>query len=140
MKVALRFLLIPRSGIKHHKRSGQSNTFSHKEHPFSQFISYFTSRRISFAINLTASSLDINNTMLFSVATTLTLAAAFPLTLGSPLLETRQNGVTCQTSDGSPKTGDVTDVINQLRGRGGNCPQKNGEASGTRFFQSPHDQ
>ena len=72
--------------------------------------------------------------MYFFAATTLTLAATLPLVFGSPILDARQNGVTCQTSDGSPVTGDVTDVINQLRGLGGHCPQTNGEASGKRPF------
>lgn len=68
--------------------------------------------------------------MYFTKTTVLALVAAIPLALSSPILETRQNGVTCQTSSGSPLTPDVTDVINQLRGQGGNCPQTNGEASG----------
>ena len=71
-------------------------------------------------------------------ATVLALIAAVPLALSSPILETRQNGVTCQTSSGSPLTTDVTDVINQLRGQGGNCPQTNGEASGKPFHLHPH--
>ena len=68
--------------------------------------------------------------MYFTKATVLALIAAIPLALSSPILESRQNGVTCQTSSGSPLTDDVTDVINQLRGQGGSCPQTNGEASG----------
>ena len=72
--------------------------------------------------------------MYFTKATALALFAALPLALTSPILETRQNGVTCQTSSGSPITADVTDVINQLRGQGGNCPQTNGEASGKTSF------
>ena len=63
-------------------------------------------------------------------ATSLALLAASPVVFGSPLLEIRQNGVTCQTSSGSPLTDDVTNVINELNGRGGNCNQTNGEASG----------
>jgi hypothetical protein len=47
----------------------------------------------------------------------------------SPTLNARQNGVTCQTSDGSPETGDVTFVINEIRDRGDNCRQTNGAAS-----------
>lgn len=72
--------------------------------------------------------------MYFTKATVLAFIAAIPLTLSSPILETRQNGVTCQTSSGSPITADVTDVINQLRGQGGSCPQTNGEASGKPFY------
>ncbi|KKY23412.1 hypothetical protein UCDDS831_g03143 [Diplodia seriata] len=51
------------------------------------------------------------------------LAAAFP----SAILA--QEGVTCQTTAGSPKTESVTDVINQLRGHGGTCEQTNCAAS-----------
>lgn len=58
--------------------------------------------------------------MYFTKATVLTLFTAIPLTLPSPILENRQKGVTCQTSSGSPITIDVTGVINQLRGKGGN--------------------
>ena len=79
--------------------------------------------------------------MYFTKATVLALVAATSAALSSPILETRQNGVTCQTSSGSPTTDDVTDVINQLRGQGGNCPQTNGEASGkpSHFISlSPH--
>ena len=68
--------------------------------------------------------------MHFSKAIPLALIAVLPLALGSPTLNTRQNGVTCQTSNGSPLTNDVTDVINQLNGQGGSCPQTNGDASG----------
>lgn len=67
---------------------------------------------------------------MYFTTTALFLTAAVPLALSSPILEARQNGVTCQTSSGSPTTGDVTDVINQIRGQGGMCPQKNDEASG----------
>lgn len=51
----------------------------------------------------------------------------------NPVLLERQNGVICQTSSGSPTTGDVTDVINQVRGKGENgeiCSQDNGAGSG----------
>ena len=74
--------------------------------------------------------------MYFTKTTVLALLTAISLALSSPILETRQNGVTCQTSSGSPITTDVTDVINQLRGQGGNCPQTNGEASGKVLFHS----
>lgn len=59
----------------------------------------------------------------------LTFASAAFTSALPPNLNTRQNGVTCQTSSGSPDTGDVTDVINQLGGRGEKCPQTNGHAS-----------
>lgn len=71
-----------------------------------------------------------NHQMYFFKATALAVLAASQVVLGSPILETRQNGVTCQTSSGSPLTGDVTAVINELRGRGGSCAQKNDKASG----------
>lgn len=71
--------------------------------------------------------------MYFTKAIALALVAAFPVVLGSPILEIRQNGATCQTSGGSPFTADVTSVINQIRGQGGSCPQTNGEASGEPF-------
>ena len=69
--------------------------------------------------------------MHFSRATILALASLLPaLTMQSPVLP-RQDGAYCQTSTGSPLTGDVTDVINQLKGWGPDalCPQTNGEAS-----------
>lgn len=68
--------------------------------------------------------------MYLSRPTITALVAALPAAIGFPTLSPRQNGVTCQTSDASPVTGDITDVINQLRGGGGSCPQTNGEASG----------
>ncbi len=69
--------------------------------------------------------------MYFSKAVTVVaLASSFTIAAASPLLEFRQNGVTCQTSDGSPENEDVTFVINELKGRGGSCPQTNGDASG----------
>ena len=71
--------------------------------------------------------------MYFSKTTILVLVAALPTVFGSPILEDRQNGVTCQTSSGSPKTRDVTAVINQLKGQGGKCPQTNGKGSGKSF-------
>lgn len=63
-------------------------------------------------------------------AITLISAASFSIVFASPTLLTRQNGVTCQTSSGSPVTGDVTLVINEVRGLGGSCPQTNGSGSG----------
>lgn len=68
--------------------------------------------------------------MYFTTTTFLTLIASIPMILGSPILETRQSGTICQTSNGSPETKDVTDVINQLRGQGGLCPQINPGNSG----------
>ncbi|KAL9070133.1 MAG: hypothetical protein Q9161_005085 [Pseudevernia consocians] len=67
--------------------------------------------------------------MFFSKATALAVIAALPIVLATPILDTRQNGVTCQTSSGSPLTDDVTAVINELNGRGGSCPQTNDKAS-----------
>lgn len=69
--------------------------------------------------------------MHFSRATILAFASLLPtLTMQSPVLP-RQQGAYCQTSTGSPLTGDITDVINQLNGYdpGALCPQTNGEAS-----------
>ncbi|KAI4273974.1 MAG: hypothetical protein L6R38_006209 [Xanthoria sp. 2 TBL-2021] len=59
----------------------------------------------------------------------LTFAAAALTSALPPTLHPRQNGVTCQTSDGSPTTEDVTAVINELGGQGGKCPQTNDVAS-----------
>lgn len=52
------------------------------------------------------------------------------LSLASTVPHIRQNGVTCQTSSASPSTEDVTSVINQVRGQGGDCPNTNGAGSG----------
>jgi hypothetical protein len=59
------------------------------------------------------------------------LAASLPAIFAAPVLEARQNGVSCQTSSGSPYTGDVTDVINELNGKGADalCRQTNDVAS-----------
>ena len=78
----------------------------------------------------------INHQMYFSKVTVLAVLAASPLVLGSPIIQTRQNGVTCQTSSGSPLTDDVTAVINQLKGRGGNCDQTNDKGSGKSWIPS----
>ncbi|KAI0388161.1 hypothetical protein F5Y04DRAFT_287024 [Hypomontagnella monticulosa] len=69
--------------------------------------------------------------MYFSKAAIATLLTALTLASASPMLEDRQSGATCQTSDGSPDTGDVTDVINELKGRDPSekCPNTNGQAS-----------
>ena len=74
--------------------------------------------------------------MFFLKAIALAALATSPVVLGSPILEDRQNGVTCQTSSGSPLTDDVTAVINKLKGRGGSCDQKNGKASGKSWISS----
>lgn len=68
--------------------------------------------------------------MRFSSAIATAVSAALPVVHRSPILDTRQNGVTCQNSRGSPKTEDVAAVINQLKGQGGSCPNTNGKASG----------
>ena len=63
--------------------------------------------------------------------TILALASLLPaLTAQSPVLA-RQQGTYCQTSTGSPKTEDITNVINELKGYPADqlCPQTNGEAS-----------
>lgn len=78
--------------------------------------------------------------MYFSKATALAIIAAIPTVLGTPILDTRQNGVTCQTSSGSPLTDDVTAVINDLNGRSGNCPQTNDKASGESFSSLSRNQ
>ncbi|KAL8693811.1 MAG: hypothetical protein Q9224_003685 [Gallowayella concinna] len=75
----------------------------------------------------------IHQTIIFALAAaTGTLGSALPPTnpYGASTLNTRQNGVTCQTSGGSPKTKAVTDAINELGGSGRvKCPQLNGVAS-----------
>ncbi|KAF2138038.1 uncharacterized protein K452DRAFT_361517 [Aplosporella prunicola CBS 121167] len=50
-------------------------------------------------------------------ATALFLAASLPLSVMA--------GITCETTDGSPSTEAVTEVINQVRGQGGDCEQTN---------------
>lgn len=69
-------------------------------------------------------------------AISLIFVASVSVSFASPTLLTRQNGVTCQTSTASPVTGDVTLVINEIRGRGGSCPQTNGKGSG-KVLSSP---
>lgn len=68
--------------------------------------------------------------MYFTKATAVVLLSALSLTTAMPALDSRQNGVTCQTSDGSPDNDKVTNAINELKGKGGNCPNTNGAASG----------
>lgn len=68
--------------------------------------------------------------MLISKPTVVVLLSRLSLSLASAILQDRQNGVTCQTSDGSPTTADVTSVINQVRGQGGDCKNTNGAGSG----------
>lgn len=48
------------------------------------------------------------------------LALLFPTVLGN---------ITCETSDASPDTSDVTDSINALKGMGSDCPQSNNKDS-----------
>ena len=67
--------------------------------------------------------------MHLSKAIAVGIAIILPITLASPILEGRQNGVTCQTSSGSPLTGDVTAIINQLNEQGGDCNNENSEVS-----------
>jgi hypothetical protein len=65
--------------------------------------------------------------------TTSALLAALAVTVSAaPSLLVRQNGVTFQTTDGSPKTVDVTNGINEIDGRGADaiCDNPNGSASG----------
>lgn len=84
--------------------------------------------------------LTLKYQMHFSKATVLAVVASIPLALGSPTLFSRQNGVTCQTSSGSPFTGDVTLVINELKGRGdkAKCAQTNDSASSKTSFHIFH--
>lgn len=59
------------------------------------------------------------------------LAALAPLIGARAGVSRRQDGVTCQTSTGSPTLLDITNVINELKGRGPDavCSQTNGKAS-----------
>ncbi|KAL9064278.1 MAG: hypothetical protein Q9161_008978 [Pseudevernia consocians] len=66
--------------------------------------------------------------MHLSKAIAVGIAIILPITLTSSILEGRQNDVTCQTSSGSPLTGDVTAAINQLNEQGGDCSNENSEA------------
>jgi len=63
-------------------------------------------------------------------AASLIFFSVLGLATAMPSLDSRQNGVTCQTSDASPTNEKVTNAINELKGRGGDCPNTNGEASG----------
>ncbi|KAF2136927.1 uncharacterized protein K452DRAFT_312739 [Aplosporella prunicola CBS 121167] len=56
------------------------------------------------------------NTKFFAIA--LALAASLPVGIAVPAT-TRDvpDGITCETTEGSPDTGSVTDVINQVRGQ-----------------------
>lgn len=49
--------------------------------------------------------------------TSIVLAILAAAASAAPSLELRQNGITCQTSAGSPKTVDVTTVINDIESR-----------------------
>lgn len=68
--------------------------------------------------------------MFISKPIVVVLLSGLNLSLASAILHDRQNGVTCQTSDASPTTADVTSVINQVRGKGGDCKNTNGAGSG----------
>ncbi|KAI1755918.1 hypothetical protein F4782DRAFT_538309 [Xylaria castorea] len=68
--------------------------------------------------------------MHFTKSTAIAVVAGLTFASAGPLLNSRQNGVTCQTSNASPSTSDVTLVINELKGKGGDdCSNTNGEAS-----------
>lgn len=74
--------------------------------------------------------------MYFSKTSILAVAALFlPAAIGTPIsLKPRQNGVTCQTSGGSPLTRDVTNAINELKGRGDvKCRQTHTPPAGKSF-------
>ncbi|KAF2147579.1 uncharacterized protein K452DRAFT_354931 [Aplosporella prunicola CBS 121167] len=65
-----------------------------------------------------------------SLIIALFVAATIPAgTLAAPA-KRLADGVTCETSTGSPDTGSVTDVINQVRGKGGLCLNDNDMGSG----------
>jgi hypothetical protein len=68
--------------------------------------------------------------MYFSKTTVVAFIGTLALASATPLVTERQNGVSCQTSSGSPKNKDVTDVINEVKGKGGKCGNSNSEASG----------
>jgi len=91
-------------------------------------ISYFTVSRKEHSVAPSLFSVLIVLQMQFIAPTLLAIMAVVS---AAPVLETRQNGVTCQTSNGSPFTDAVTDVINQLKGYGADaiCENTNDEAS-----------
>lgn len=66
-------------------------------------------------------------------AITIAAACFASSAIAAPRLEARQNGQTCQTSDASPYTEDVTAAINEVRGGGGSCPNTNPNASSESF-------
>lgn len=53
-----------------------------------------------------------------------------PLSLASTILHNRQNGETFRTSNAYPSTEDVTSIISQVRGEGGDCKNTNGTGYG----------
>ncbi|KAK7997913.1 hypothetical protein PG989_005953 [Apiospora arundinis] len=50
------------------------------------------------------------------------LSSLIILSSSTPVHESPQADVACHTSDSSPVIDDVTDTVNQLYGRGGDCP------------------
>ena len=75
--------------------------------------------------------------MHFSSAIAIAILAALPpVTVGSSVLDARQNAVTCQTSDASPTTEDVTQLIGVINTQPGDCSNKNGKVSGIQMTQS----
>ena len=74
---------------------------------------------------------NTKNNMHLNRATLLALASSLAgLTTQSAVIP-RQNGVYCQTSTASPLTGDITEVINQMKAYDPSelCRQTNGKAS-----------
>lgn len=70
---------------------------------------------------------------MLSIKSSLLAVVILPaLALGFPAsaIFNRQTGTSCQSSSGSPSTGDLTDAINELKGKGDiMCYQENGAAS-----------
>ena len=58
--------------------------------------------------------------MYLKQAFVVSVVALFPAVLAN---------ITCETTDGSPDTSDVTDSINDLNGMGSDCPQDNDQKS-----------
>lgn len=126
---SVKYPTVPCSHTTHQVKSFQLSIYqlSHlgnQRHPCLKYVSCIGS------IAEARSSYSQTYQMHFSKATVVGIATILPITLASPILEGRQNGVTCQTSSGSPLTGDVTSAINQLNGQGGDCSNTNDKASG----------
>ncbi|KAF2136273.1 uncharacterized protein K452DRAFT_138685 [Aplosporella prunicola CBS 121167] len=68
----------------------------------------------------------------------LLLAATFAVASPAPDFDSSgfEYGAHCEASGGSPKTKDVTDAINKLRGDGGNCRIGNGGKSHCSTYKS----